>query len=713
MVRERAALFSTVLGCAMAAAAAAQTLVVDAAPGHAANSFSPVRAMGAAVDRLNLGVAEKELTGPMLQVILDSGWQSITYRQNTELHSEAWHWNPEGAWSDPAGKGYFTGNATPTQPIQHSFGYALPHRGTTRSARGGMTYFSRLTDGNPDSYWKSNPYLTRAFTGDDDSQHPQWVLVDLGSMQPVNAIRIAWAQPYATRYHVQFWTGGEQNPRRATAGLWQTFPAGSVYDGRGGTVTLTLTRFPVTARYIRVWMTGSSNTCDTHGSGDRRNCVGFAIAELYIGTVAANGEFQDLVRHVAGSGQTSTICSSVDPWHESSDINEKAGEQIGFDFFFHSGVTRGLPAMVPVAMLYGTPEDAAAEIAYLETRNYPISYVELGEEPDGQRMLPEDYAALYVQWAAAIYKVDPKLKLGGPVFEGVNEDIKVWPDADGRVSWFGRFLDYLKAHGRISDLAFMSFEHYPYTPCQSKWEDLYREPELIAHIMDVWKDDGLPAGVPMMMTEGNVSSRGGVTAVDMMGGLWLADYTGAFFTAGGTASYYFHYVSNPLGAGCGDNGGGALTFLNMDRDYKMRGHLSQYFASQVISREWVQPVDAEHRIFRVSSDVRDDAGHVLVTAYAVLRPDGDWSLMAINKDHDHPHTVRVAFDSAGNRQFFSGPMRLVSYGAAQFQWHYAGADSYADPDLPPASSNIIANAETTYTLPKASITVIRGRVGAP
>ena len=80
---------------------------------------------------------------------------------------------------------------------------------------------------------------------------------------------------------------------------------------------------------------------------------------------------------------------------------------IGFDFFYSSGITRGLRAMIPVSMLYGTPEDAAAQIAYVEKRKYPISYVELGEEHDGQRMLPEDYAALYVQWGAANHKVDP------------------------------------------------------------------------------------------------------------------------------------------------------------------------------------------------------------------------------------------------------------------------------------------------------------------
>ena len=68
-------------------------------------------------------------------------------------------------------------------------------------------------------------------------------------------------------------------------------------------------------------------------------------------------------------------------------INRR-GDQIGFDFFFTCGVTRGLPTMVPIAMLYATPEDAANEIAYLYKRNYPISWIEMGEEADGQHMLP-------------------------------------------------------------------------------------------------------------------------------------------------------------------------------------------------------------------------------------------------------------------------------------------------------------------------------------
>ena len=59
------------------------------------------------------------------------------------------------------------------------------------------------------------------------------------------------------------------------------------------------------------------------------------------------------------------------------------------------------------------------------------------------------------------------------MFEGVNEDIHVWPDAQGRTSWMGRFVDYLKAHDRLGDLAFVSFEHYPFEPLRYYVEDLY------------------------------------------------------------------------------------------------------------------------------------------------------------------------------------------------------------------------------------------------
>src|SRR5579862_4569331 len=148
------------------------TVHVDVTPGHAINSFDPDTALGSSIDVLSRTGIDRVYTPHIIQEALSAGWGPITYRNNTELRMAAWHWNPNGTWSDAAHRsGYFTGSATPTQFLRHSYGYSLPHRGNTRN--GGTEHgFSRLTDGDANSYWKSNPHLSQKFTGEPDAQHP-------------------------------------------------------------------------------------------------------------------------------------------------------------------------------------------------------------------------------------------------------------------------------------------------------------------------------------------------------------------------------------------------------------------------------------------------------------------------------------------------------------------------------------------------------------
>jgi hypothetical protein len=368
--------------------------------------------------------------------------------------------------------------------------------------------------------------------------------------------------------------------------------------------------------------------------------------------------------------------------------------------------------MIPIAMLYDTPENAAAEIAYIEKRGYPISYVEMGEEPDGKHCLPEDYAELYIQFATALHRVDPKLKLGGPIFEGVNEDIQVWPDAQGKVSWMGRFFDYLKSHQRLADLSFVSFEHYPLRECAIKWSDLYNEANLVSHILQVWRDDGLPPGVPMFITESNIASGADESFVDVFAALWWADYIGAFFEAGGKAVYYFHYAPEQLSLSCGATSPGTFSMFTIGPDYQIKQPDSQFFAAQLINLEWVQPGGGEHHVFSAASDIHDLVGNTLVTAYAVLRPDKQWSLMIVNKDQENSHSVQIAFDGAAAKQsHFHGPVSMVTFGSEQYQWHSNINGGTADPDGPAARSTITSNANTRYILPKASATVLTGKLG--
>jgi hypothetical protein len=458
-------------------------------------------------------------------------------------------------------------------------------------------------------------------------------------------------------------------------------------------------------------MTESSNTCDTHGSGDPRNCVGYAISEISLGNFNALGEFVDLVKHSPDQTQTITQVSSVDPWHTSEGI-VSSRIQTGFDQFFRSGYTNRLPAMIPVAMFYTTPEDSAAELAYIEKRGYPVSYVEMSEEPDGAYMLPEDYAAFYLQWATALHKVDPKLKLGGPVFTGENEDIKVWPDAQGRTSWLSRFLDYLKAHGRMSDLAFVSFEHYPLEPCQITWADLYREPQLVEGILKTWRDDGVPADVPLMNTESNLSWSLTDPMQDLFAGLWLADSVGAFLTHAGPNAAYYHSPVQPEALRSGCQAWGTYGNFVANEKLEIQQYTAQYFASQLLNLDWVKHGAGMHELYPAAGDLQDEAKHDLITAYAVKRPGGEWSLMIINKDPTNAHAVEIAFDGSqqGATVQFAGPVKMVTFGAAEYVWHSSGATSHADPDGPPKRSVVDWRPGQTVLLPKASVSVLTGKV---
>jgi hypothetical protein len=701
--------FMTLSAIASAQSKAAEpqtaTVHVDVTPGHAINSFDPDSALGSSIDVLSRTGIDRVYTPHIIQEALSAGWGPITYRNNTELRMAAWHWNENGTWSDtPHRSGYFTGSTELKEPTRYILAYALPHRGFATSG-------DRPVPGPNLTYWKSNPYLTSKFTSENDALHPQWVVVDLKAEKPVNAVRIAWTNPYATLYQVEYWTGGDAlDFDLGPKGEWKVFPAGVLKNAQGGTVTLKLADAPLSTRFVRILMTESSNTCDEQGASDVRNCVGYAIQQVAVGTVDASRAFVEAPKDPAES-QTTYCVSSIDPWHSSADVYDGGPYQhSGFDLFFSSGLTNNLPAMIPVTMLYGTPEDAAAQIAYIEKRGYRIGYVEMGEEPDGKHAMPEDYGALYIQWAAAIHKVDPKLRLGGPVFEGVNEDIRVWPDAQGRVSWMGRFVDYLKAHGHLSDLAFVSFEHYPFEPCSITWKTLYTEPQLMKHILQVWRDDGVPKDVPLMVTENHLANELTGPMTTIFAALWLADNVGSFFEGGGTA--FYHSPIQPEGIHNTCLGWASWSNFVSDENYDIKGYTSPYFAAHMINLEWVQHRSGVHHMSPSSTDIKDADGNVLVTSYAVHRPDGNWSLMMVNRDETNAHTVRVQFEDSRNKQnaSFSGPVDFVTFGSEQYVWINDGLNSHPDPDHPPVGTTIPAGSHTMFTLPKASITVLRGKV---
>jgi len=655
-------------------------IAIDVTTDHAIATFRPIEAMGSTVDKEPMGSIPRLYARRNVDAMLGAGLGWLSYRLFTELSSQDWHWNPRGHFS-AGDRGYWTSSSSTSGPlITDSYQYALPHRGST-SDQGNNASYSRIDDGDPSTYWKSNPYLTHLFTHQPDSAHPQWVVADLGKKRAIDTVRIAWGNPYATRYAFGYWTGDDpfNDPGH---GRWIPFANGT----------------PVRARWVRLLMTASSNTCDTHGPSDPRNCVGYAIRELSIGRMQ-NGGFIDLVRHAAGARQTPMMVSSVDPWHSVAD-KVRDQEQPGLDLIARSGLIHGgVGGTYPVAMLYSTPENAVAEVRYLRNRGYPIRFIELGEEPDGQYVTPEDDAELYAQWARALHANDPSLRLGGPVFSGANDDIPAWPDARGDVSWLHRFLNYLRARNALDQLSFFSFEHYPFDGCEHGVKlraDLLSEAGLMRHMTQVWRGDGLPPRIPMYVTEANFSAVNFTqTPMQIEGGLWLADYFASALANGVKGVVYYQSEPVPLSqnAGCPKDWGN-LTMFVAGNDARIRAYGAQYYAAQMLAKQWVQPGDGRHEMYRARTATP------LLTAYVVKRPDGQWSVLIDNKD-ERAHAVTISLP-------FAGTITCVTFGPSQYVWHAQGANSQPRPDDPPAIARIPAS--SSYIVPADSLVVLRGRV---
>ncbi len=689
------------IALALLAVALPVVVRIDTKPAHRVASIVPQRAVMASVDSDPPGKVPLLYSPDRTRVMLGAGLGTLTYRLYTELSIQDWHWNPAGSYSDAAhAQGYWTSDPAPGSPIVDSYGYRLPHRGSTHD-QGDDDGYSRIDDGSPNTYWKSDPYLSQAFTGEPDGAHPQWVVVDLGAPIPVDAIEIAWANPYATSYTVAYWTGNGDAIVDQANGAWVTFPHGEVRNDAAAAKVVPLAQAPVVARWVRVLMTQSSGTCDSHGSGDPRNCAGYAIQDVGVGTLDPSGTFADVVKRRADKTQTAMWTSSDDPWHGESDRVTEDQDQPGLDIVSTSGITRGFPAMYPVPLFYSTPENAANEVRYLEARHYPIGYIEMGEEVDGQYALPEDYAALYVQFAKAIHAVDPNVKLGGPVFSGFNTDLTVWPDATGDVSWMHRFLRYLSSHGRSSDLGFMSFEHYPFKACDqgdALQDDLLREPALVRNMVDIWHRDGLPSNVPIFITESNFASDGPSEPQRVEGALWTADYVGSALSSGIAGVTYYQSETEPINFNKRCGTWGAYANVIVDKDYRIVAKAAAYYAAQMLMQEWLGPGNSPVELYPVSSNLGDDRPEV--SAYAARVTGGAWSLLLVNKDWvARPLSVALSSGEKAEARTFA------TFGEDQYVW--SATDGAVAPSRDEGISHRSLAASAGYLLPPRSVSVIR------
>ncbi|WP_293907354.1 discoidin domain-containing protein [Phenylobacterium sp.] len=678
---------------ASAAPAATGRLIVDLSPTGLRNTIRTEQALGAGIDGSWRGGVDRLLTPGNVAAMSSAGLAPLTYRLRTELGIAAWHWNPVGAWSDPGRQqGYWTSSDRPGAPIQTSWGYDLPRRGDTLDMANN-TRWSMLDDGDPATFWKSNPYLDPRYSH--ATARPQWFILELGERQVVDTAQIAWGEPYATRYKVQYWTGADEYDAH---GRWETFPHGEVRDGHGGTARLDLGPSARPTAFVRVFMAQGSDTAPA-GADDPRDRIGVAVREAGFGRRGPDGAFVDAVRHAAShDGQSIAHVSSTDPWHRASDKNLDL-EQAGLDRVFASGLTHGLPVMVPVGVLYDAPENAAAEIRYLRARHYPIARVELGEEPDGQYVDGEDYGALYLETVDLLHAIDRRLVLGGPSLQSGLSD--TWLDPDPDRSWNSHFIRYLKARHRLADLGFFSFEHYPFDDiCGDIYGKLVAQSGLMARLMDRVRKEGVPTTIPWHIAEYGFSAFSGRAEAELPSALLMANIAGQFLTAGGDGAYLFGYGPNePVNQHQPCAGYGNLMLFTADEAGQAVASTPTFQTARLLTGAWLQPT-GPHRLYAARVDTGDPRDADAVKAFVALRPDGRLGVMIVNRDPKRAFTLYLAAGRA-----LLGPAELWSYSAAQYEWIDAGPQSHPGRNLPPAHVSQPAFDGRIEVLP-ASLTVV-------
>ncbi len=670
-------------------------------PGNPSNTFIPSKNIGGAIDGHFKGDIDEMLTAETIREMKTVGLKPVSYRLRTELGDEVWHWNPRGKWSDSLKKeGYWISDSVSEKPIEISNGYKLPRRGNTFDQANDKD-FSRISDGDTSSFWKSNPYLDQYFTNESNTLHPQWVIVDLGKLKEVNAIRIKWGNPYPISFKIDYAEHTDPtyfDPYQT--GIWNAFPD-NILDNRKGENKIIKFSSLKKTRFIRISFTESSHT--TNGeSHDIRDKLGFAIKEMQVGLVDKKGKFHDWIKHTANHHQSTIYVSSTDPWHRAVDGDENV-EQAGIDRFFTSGITAEQPAIMPAALLYDTPENVLTMIRYMKAKHYPVEEMEMGEEPEGQLISPVDYAALYHQLGIQIRKIDPDMKLGGPGFASISstiDDSATFTES----KWTTLFLNYLKQHNSINLFNFFSFEWYPFDNlCQPSSGQLAVAPEMLSTALKNFQNNILPENTPVYVTEYGYSASEGASEVKMEGGLMYADILGKFLEMGGSKSFLYGYepafLQEANNCGFGNN-----MLFGLDSN-KIKYKTSAFFCMQMITHFWAQPANSLLEIYPFSGTIYNQKNQPLIVSYALRSSNGKWRVMLINKDPNKLWNVNVEIENTVAKKTIDwSAQQLIQYSRQQYHWQKNGINSHPSKELPPVFKKL--NGSKNISLPAYSLTII-------
>ena len=214
--------------------------------------------------------------------------------------------------------------------------------------------------------------------------------------------------------------------------------------------------------------------------------------------------------------------------------------------------------------------------------------------------------------------------------------------------------------------------------------------------------------IPWIISEYGYSAFAGRAEINIEGALLNADIVGKFLALGGDQVFLFGYTPAEMLRELPCTTGNNMLF-SMDENGNIKHRFATYFGARLLTQQWLKPGDETHELYSAKSDVRDLNENALVTAYAVHRPDGLWSVLLINKDPKRAFETELVFwiDPHSLSATMRGPIDVYQYSEQQYLLGGPAKDPYPIRAEDPVH-RVIESPSARVTLPPYSLTVVRG-----
>ncbi len=201
--------------------------------------------------------------------------------------------------------------------------------------------------------------------------------------------------------------------------------------------------------------------------------------------------------------------------------------------------------------------------------------------------------------ADSLRAVDPHITLGGPSLQDPRtKNMMAWKEGttDER-SWLARFVTALKTRGHKRDLAFVSFEFYPFDDiCNGTARQLAQVTHKISAAVAQFRRDGVPADVPLLMTEYGYSPFSAAAEMDRAGAILNAEAVAQFLSLGGAETYFYGTEPSPMDRGINCQSWGDNTLFLADADRHIIAKNATYHAARMVTTMWADSAGGEHTV---------------------------------------------------------------------------------------------------------------------